>query len=235
MKKCCKRAGFIVILILFCSIGVFSQSENGSSPLLTNGQFVPDSLMLQGDTYDPLFLIKGNVAGASISKNGGHPGVPHQMIIRGLSSIYFSNNPVYVIDNVIGADISLLHPDDILSMEVLNNISSSARYGNLGGNGVVVVKTKFADKKKPFSLNYNSFIAFDQVANQFDMLSAGQYRGYVATLEDVSFIDGGADVNYQDELFRNAITNSHYLSGSGIVKKHQLLRLIFVQEPARTC
>ncbi|RLD57130.1 MAG: hypothetical protein DRJ05_10225 [Bacteroidetes bacterium] len=207
----------LLILLLFNGLNIFAQQPVDSLFSIQQAHKVSDTNMLQGDIYDPLFLIKGKVAGASISKNGGHPGVPHHMIIRGLSSIYFSNNPVYVIDNVIGADISLLHPDDISSIEVLNNISSSSRYGNLGGNGVVVVNTKFSDRNKPINLNYNTSISFDKVAKQHDLLSANKYREYVLEKE-YPFYDGGADTDYQDEMFRNIITNSHYLSGFGSVK-----------------
>lgn len=207
----------LLVVVLFSCFKIFSQQSVDSLFSIQQIQKIPDTSMLQGNIYDPLFLIKGKVAGASISKNGGHLGVPHHMIIRGLSSIYFSNNPVYVIDNVIGADISLLHPDDIGSIEVLNNISSSARYGNLGGNGVVIVKTKLSEKSKPISLNYNSFVSFDRVSKQYDLFSADEIRAYSREMV-YQFDDGGANINYQDEMFRKVVTNSHFMSGFGAVK-----------------
>lgn len=216
-----------ILLLCFILIwgNVIAQEDIYLQQQPGDGISVSDSLMLQGKADDPLFLIKGKIAGASVSRSGGHPGTTNNMIIRGLSSIYFSQNPVYIVDGIIGVDISMIHPDEIFSMEVLNNISSSARYGNLGGNGVVIIKTKSAEFNKPFSLTYKSNISFDQPTNTYDLLSADGIRDYAQEMQNPwhPFSDGGADVNYQDEIFRNTASHSHYLSGSGIVKNTNYL------------
>ncbi len=231
----------ILFIILFANLS-FSQesktltstdstvsiSKSDSIYQLSQGEFISDSLMLRGNIYDPLFLIKGLVAGASISKKGGHPGVPHEMVIRGLSSVHFTNKPIYIIDGVIDADISLIHPSDIASIEVLNNISHTAQYGNLGGNGIVIVQTKDIQGKSILHLEYDNFISFDQVAKKHELLSASQFRTAQSEHAESSygfplFYDAEADVDYQDELFRNAMSHSHHFTASGKINNTKYL------------
>ncbi|NOR87861.1 MAG: TonB-dependent receptor plug domain-containing protein, partial [Bacteroidales bacterium] len=232
---------FILFIILFANIS-FSQesktpiskdsiasiSKNDRIYHLSHGELISDSLMLRGNIYDPLFLIKGLVAGASISKKGSQPGIPHEMVIRGLSSVQFTNKPIYIIDGVINADISLIHPSDIASIEILNNISHTAQYGNLGGNGIVIVKTKDSQGENLLHLEYDNFISFDQVARKHELLSASQFRTAQLEYEDPIFphplfYDAGADIDYQNELFRNAISHSHHFTASGKIKNTKYL------------
>ena len=85
--------------------------------------------------------ISGRIAGVNISSNSGRPGGNQTIRIRGYSSINATNEPLYIIDGVPG-DINILNPNDIESVEVLKDASSTAIYGTRGSNGVIVVTTK---------------------------------------------------------------------------------------------
>ncbi|MCF8374559.1 MAG: TonB-dependent receptor plug domain-containing protein [Bacteroidales bacterium] len=214
------RHHFILLLIAITWIGqlLHAQVKKDSISHLPDGVIISDSLMNSGYIYDPMFLIKGKVAGASISKNGGHPGVPNQMIIRGLSSMYFNSYPVYVIDGAIVADPDLVFPEDIESIEVLKDISSTAKYGSFGGNGVVLINTKSPPTDKKLKLTYSSVLSYDKPANKLDLASAEDIRNFVAE-NNLNFEDGGADEDWQENIMQNAMVHSHSISASGMLGK----------------
>lgn len=67
--------------------------------------------------------------------------------IRGSTSLYGSNEPLYVIDGIPiqpgpNGSLSGINPRDIASIEVLKDATSTAMYGMRGANGVIVIKTK---------------------------------------------------------------------------------------------
>ncbi len=95
--------------------------------------------------------LAGRVTGVAISSNSGRPGGRTNVRIRGASSISVSNNPLYVIDGVIlttaglqngSTPIDYINANDIESIEVLKDASSTAIYGARGANGVILVTTK---------------------------------------------------------------------------------------------
>lgn len=95
--------------------------------------------------------LSGRVTGVNVSSNSGRPGGRANIRIRGASSLSVSNNPLYVIDGVIlnavdlqngSTPIDYINPNDIASIEVLKDASSTAIYGARGANGVILVTTK---------------------------------------------------------------------------------------------
>ena len=94
-------------------------------------------------------ILKGRVAGVTVTQTGGGIAVR----IRGATSIYGSNEPLYVLDGVPitpgpGGSLTGIDPYDIESIEVLKNPTDTALYGMRGANGVIVIKTKRALRKK---------------------------------------------------------------------------------------
>ncbi|ASZ13328.1 TonB-dependent receptor [Chitinophaga pendula] len=95
--------------------------------------------------------LSGRVTGVNVSSNSGRPGGRANIRIRGFSSINIQNDPLYVIDGVIlnvtglqngSSPIDYINPNDIASIEVLKDASSTAIYGARGANGVILVTTK---------------------------------------------------------------------------------------------
>ncbi|MDP5138892.1 MAG: TonB-dependent receptor plug domain-containing protein, partial [Spirosomaceae bacterium] len=85
--------------------------------------------------------LQGRAAGVVVqSNNGGEPGAPINIKIRGNTSISASSTPLIVVDGFIGA--TMPQPNDIESIEVLKDASATAIYGSRGSNGVVMVTTK---------------------------------------------------------------------------------------------
>ena len=116
----------------------------------------------KGIVVSPEQLMQGRVAGVQITQSSGEPGGGINVRIRGTSSVFGGNNPLFVIDGVplagdntsSGGDASgvgrqpaknplnFLNPEDIASIDILKDASATAIYGSRGANGVVLITTK---------------------------------------------------------------------------------------------
>lgn len=161
-------------------------------------------------------LLQGKVPGLNISASGD-PTRKATIIMRGASTLNSSQSPFYVVDGVPGADISLVAPDDIVSVDVLKDAAATSIYGNRAANGVIMITTRKGSKDKE-QVAYNGYVGFENVSNQLDMMDAGQLRAFL-TKNNMSFSpedDQGANTNWQKEIQRNvALSTSHNLSYSG--------------------
>lgn len=167
----------------------------------------------QGTLVDPIQAMQGKAAGVVITKQGGDPNAGFDVRIRGAAGFAASGSPLYVIDGVRGADIATIAPEDIVSYDVLKDAASTAIYGADGANGVIFITTK-RGREGVTTIEYNSYVALDNVANRLDLLSASQYRKAV-TDRGISFIDNGGNTDWQDELYRTGVTYNHNLAISG--------------------
>ncbi len=167
-----------------------------------------------GMLTDPIQGMQGKIAGVSISKKGGDPNSGFSVKIRGSSGFDSNTSPLYVVDGVPGVDPTTIAPEDIESMNVLKDASSTAIYGARGANGVIIITTKHGKKGESAQVEWNSYVSVDNVANRLDMMSASDIRDYVSKT-GVPFTDGGANTNWQDEIFRTGISQSHNLAVSG--------------------
>ncbi|MGL4629558.1 MAG: SusC/RagA family TonB-linked outer membrane protein [Leadbetterella sp.] len=181
----------------------------------------------KGVVTSPEQLMQGRVAGVQITQSSGEPGGGINVRIRGTSSVFGGNNPLFVIDgvplsgdNTSGAgDVSgigrqaarnplnFLNPDDIASMDILKDASATAIYGSRGANGVVLITTKKGKGKG--SLNYGVSVGASTITQKYDLLSAEEFARANPSANK------GANVDYQDELFRTGMTQQHNLSFGG--------------------
>ncbi|MEL6534692.1 MAG: SusC/RagA family TonB-linked outer membrane protein [Bacteroidota bacterium] len=189
-----------------------------------------------GVINSPDQLIQGKLAGVQITPSSGQPGGGVNVTIRGASSIRANNNPLYVIDGFpvdgrsigdAGVDevdlgggaasnpLAFLNPDDIQSIDVLKDASATAIYGSRGANGVIMITTKKGEPGKG-TLTYNSFIGVDQLPNKVDLLTADEYvPAAVAAGATASAVDFGGSTDWQDEIFRNAVSHGHSIGFGG--------------------
>jgi len=114
--------------------------------------------------------MQGKIAGVSIQQLSGAPGQPMKMRVRGGGSINYNNEPLYVIDGFIGADITTINPQDVASIDVLKDASASAIYGSRGANGVVIITTKSPTKGK-MSVTFDANMGLTGVIKPYDVLS----------------------------------------------------------------
>ena len=108
---------------------------------------------------NPMEALQGKVAGLDITRESGQPGAELKMQLRGVRSFTADGNPLFLIDGLPG-DYSTLNPNDIESIEVLKDASSTAIYGSAGANGVVIITTK-AGKTGKLNVDFNTYVGFN--------------------------------------------------------------------------
>jgi TonB-linked SusC/RagA family outer membrane protein len=128
--------------------------------------------------------LSGKIAGVQVNTNSGRPGGKSNVRIRGFSSINSSNNPLYVVDGVqlpqgtqdqFSTAIDYINPNDIESVEVLKDASSTAIYGARGANGVILITTK-RGKPGEGKVTYNvDFSVPTNGPNKREVLNADEY------------------------------------------------------------
>lgn len=170
--------------------------------------------------------LKGRAAGVQVQKPNGTPGGGMKIRIRGGNSITGNSDPLYVIDGIIGGDIRTLNPNDIASMDVLKDASSTAIYGSRGANGVVMITTK-SGKSGRANVGLDAFYSVDKVSKKYDMLTAAEYMEIANEKQSVDgltplFTSAQIDemrrtggTNWQDEIMRTGGTQNYQLSFSG--------------------
>ncbi|MEI7527163.1 MAG: SusC/RagA family TonB-linked outer membrane protein, partial [Mariniphaga sp.] len=114
-------------------------------------------------------LIQGKVAGVDVSRD--------KIRIRGVTSLN-NTDPLVIIDGFQGVSMSSINTNDVESIEVLKDASSTAIYGARGANGVILITTKDG-KTGPLKVNINAFTGFGTTPKKYDMLNASQYIDYV--------------------------------------------------------
>lgn len=102
---------------------------------------------------NPLSTLQGKVPGLYVVNSGSADGLP-SIMLRGVSTVRASTAPLYVVDNMLTDDISWLNINDIETMEVLKDASSTAMFGVQGANGVIIITTKKADEEET-RVSYN--------------------------------------------------------------------------------
>jgi TonB-dependent starch-binding outer membrane protein SusC len=191
----------------------------GSRKALTSAitTIKPDE-MNKGSIGDVGQLLQGKVPGLNITASGD-PNKPAAVILRGASTINSPGGPFYVIDNVPGADIALIAPADIASIDVLKDAAATAIYGNRAANGVIIVTTR-RGKKGQAQVSYDGFVGFEKVSRRLEVMNAGELRDFL-NKNNKSFTpadDKGANTDWQKAIQRDeAISTNHniYLGGGG--------------------
>jgi len=170
--------------------------------------------------------LQGSAAGVQVNANSGSPGSSLNIRIRGITT-NGDNSPLVIVDGVnIGPDLSIVDPNDIATMDIIKD-ASTAIYGVQGANGVILITTKKGRKGTPTKFNYNSYYAFQEAANQLDLMNATEYAVYVNETEaadgnPIPFpsLEGlGEGTNWQRELFGTAPMFNHNLSATGASEK----------------
>lgn len=156
--------------------------------------------------------LQGRAAGISVTN--GAPGMSPVVKIRGLSTMN-NSDPLYVVDGVLVGNLSGLNPNDIESMSVLKDASTTALYGAKAFNGVIMVTTK-KGKKGPGQLTFNSYVGFQEVTKRFDVLDTQQYLKYAKDLGSDLYARaaefGTGNTDWQDEIFQTGIMQDYNLS-----------------------
>lgn len=184
--------------------------------------------------------LQGRAAGVVVTNTSGQPGAATSIRVRGTSSVMGTNEPLYVIDGIPIIDggatsgamntpslnpMASINPNDVESIEVLKDASSTAIYGARGANGVILVTTKRGSKGK-VRTSINVYYGLQTVAKTMDMLNAEQLAILGNEAADNANIDrkliyAGLNnlrkqsTDWQKEIFRTAPIQNYELGFSG--------------------
>ena len=180
--------------------------------------------------------LQGKLAGVSVTSQDGRPGAEVSIRVRGGGSITQSNDPLFIVDGFPVSSISDIPADQIETIDVLKDASSTAIYGARGANGVILVTTKGAKTDK-LSVTYNGYVQTKAAAKTLDPLSAQDYVKYQWAYADALSGNGDGVAKYfglgaaygnhfadyanvdvhdwTDDMLRSAIAHTHNLSISG--------------------
>ena len=174
-------------------------------------------------------LIQGKIAGVQMTSAGGAPGEGQTIRIRGNGSLSLTSNPLIVIDGVpmndggVGGSRSIfnsINPEDIESMTVLKDASSTAIFGSRAANGVIMITTKKGKANQDLKISFNTSIALQDVNDYVDVMNANQFRQTVKGLNNpaAEALLGNADTNWQKEIYQTAPMSNSTLVLSGAYK-----------------
>ena len=161
--------------------------------------------------------LQGRVAGVNVVSDG-IPGGSVKIRIRGTNSINKSNEPLYVVDGMVReSGLEGINPEDIQSMQILKDASSTAIYGSRGANGVVIITTKSGVKGQS-SITFDTSIGFSEATRLPEKMNAQTYAqalvdyNGISELDVASYIDGSdPGVDYIDEMFRTGLVQNYKL------------------------
>ena len=137
--------------------------------------------------------------------------------------------------------LSLVNPNDIESFTVLKDASATAIYGSRASNGVIIITTKKGRKGAKPSIAYNGNVSISTIRNKMDVMSSSEYQAYVKDFvmnnrgiteeeylasdyyNNLGYFDASgnhlfANTDWQDEIYRTAISTDHNITISGGLK-----------------
>lgn len=187
--------------------------------------------------------LQGKISGLDITRESGQAGSSPTILLRGNRSLNADCSPLYVIDGVSGGDIDNINPNDIESIEVLKDASSTAIYGSAGANGVIIVTTK-QGKQGKVQIDFNAYVginAFPQYPSTYkgqgwiDFLTEGYVARYNEQPEnlDILFNSVGLSegamqaykdnkwVDWKDEILHTGVQQNYSLSVRGGNERQQ--------------
>ena len=188
---------------------------------------VDTKAMLKKSPTNVNSMLQGAVAGVYVSNGSGAPNASPSVRIRGVATINNSADPLYVVDGVqMGTNISYLNPADIENIEVLKDASATAIYGAQGANGVIMVTTKkgtkgaaHVDASAEFGVQSLSSkletMDVDDYAKAIRQARANDNAVLVMPIWDASYDGQRQNIDWQDEMTRNAIRQNYNVSVSG--------------------
>lgn len=180
----------------------------------------------KGVISSPEELVNGKIAGVQIVNSGGSPTSGATIRVRGGASLNASNDPLIVIDGVpmeVGGSVSgsgnflsLINPNDIESMTILKDASSTAIYGSRASNGVIIITTK-KGKGDGIKISFQTTNSVSTKTKTSDMLSTDEFIGIVNELgtEHQKSLLGDTRTDWNDQIFQTAFGTDNNLSISG--------------------
>jgi TonB-dependent starch-binding outer membrane protein SusC len=176
--------------------------------------------------------LQGRVAGVQVTNNGS-PGTQPLVRIRGISSISYASDPLYVVDGFPTGNLAEIDTRDIESVDVLKDASASAIYGSRATNGVIIITTKKGRRDGKLHVSLDSYVGTSKVTERLDLLNTQQFMQYALAYrgsqvqrlttpminepiyQGSSQTYGQTNTDWQDAYFRKGDMTQHNIGLSG--------------------
>jgi TonB-dependent starch-binding outer membrane protein SusC len=174
--------------------------------------------------------LQGQIPGVDVYHTSNKPGDSYGVEIRGVNTINKSTSPLYIVDGMAVTGMDVVNPDDIESIDVLKDASSTAIYGSRGANGVVIITTK-SGKEGKSKITYDAYVGFRQAYNLPRIMNTPEFAqftrdaivglGSSLTLSDVfdanglKNIENGKTTDWIGLLLKNGLVTNHNIGVSG--------------------
>lgn len=181
---------------------------------------VKGDMLAKQPVSDAGAAIQGRVAGVSVTAQSGTPGAAPTIRVRGIGTV---NNaePLYVVDGVPVNSIAYLNPNDITSMEILKDASSSAIYGSRGANGVILITTKKGASGST-TVSFNGYYGVQTAINNLNLMNGQEWYDFQTEVNktrvkpiDLSKADRNVDTDWVGAVLRPAAIQNYYVDLSG--------------------
>ena len=214
-------------------IGYGTQRKSDLTGSVTN---VSSKDFNMGLVSSPEQLINGKISGVQIMSNSGSPTAGSTIRVRGGASLNASNDPLIVLDGVPleqggisgndGNFLSLINPNDIESMTILKDASSTAIYGSRASNGVILITTKKGTSDK-LQITFSTTNSIQTRTKLADMLSYNQFVNTIQSQGSAAqqALLGNVRTDWNDEIYQNAFGTDNNLSVSGKIAKNWPFRV----------
>lgn len=183
--------------------------------------------------------LKGRVAGVDIVSNSATPGGSGSIRIRGNRTLTTSSGssdaldgPLIVVDGIpFGGSLNDINTEDISGLEILKDASATAIFGSRGAGGVILISTKRGRSGKGV-FTYDAFHSFSSVLGKYNVMNGPEYAqfkadaatynrtapgttAYALTAAEKDALAANVSTNWQNLIYKNAMTTSHVLGLSG--------------------
>ena len=176
--------------------------------------------------------LQGRVAGLQVTNNGS-PGSEPIVRIRGISSISYASDPLYIIDGFPTGDLAAIDVKDIETVDVLKDASAAAIYGSRATNGVIIITTKKGRRDSKMRVNLDSYYGTQEVTQRLDLLNTEQFKQYALAYRGsqvqrllapdlnqpiyagASQTYGQTNTDWQNAYFRKGAMTGHNIGLSG--------------------
>lgn len=176
--------------------------------------------------------LQGRVAGLQVTNNGS-PGTEPIVRIRGISSISFASDPLYVVDGFPTGNLAAIDVKDIESVDVLKDASAAAIYGSRATNGVIMITTKKGRRDGKLSVTLDSYVGTQEVTKRLSLLNTQQFMQYALAYrgsqvprltsptidepvyEGATQTYGQTNTDWQDAYFKKGAMTQHNIGLSG--------------------
>lgn len=185
-------------------------------------------------------MLRGRAAGVQVNLADARPGGTSNIVIRGNVSVAPNgNSPLIIVDGLPFDNLNDVPADDIASIEILKDASSTAIYGSRASNGVILVTTK-SGKEGRISLNYHGFATTQSITRNFNQYDGQQFIDLrreanrnrftgeylndqnIFTPFELEAIENQRFVDWEDQILNDAFLQNHALSLSAGTEKTKI-------------